>query len=73
MMDGYHRRAAAAEGVVTLELSDPHGDDLPAWEPGAHVDLLLGEGLHGHETVPVELIERVGRDPAKSFMRPEAA
>ena len=23
----------------------PQGDDLPAWEPGAHVDLLLDEGL----------------------------
>jgi ferredoxin-NADP reductase len=40
-----HRRHAAAEGVVALDLVDPHGDDLPAWEPGAHIDLLLDEGL----------------------------
>ena len=40
-----HRRHAAADGVVALDLADPQGDDLPAWEPGAHVDLLLDEGL----------------------------
>jgi ferredoxin-NADP reductase len=40
-----HRRHAAAEGVVALDLVDPHGGDLPAWEPGAHIDLLLEEGL----------------------------
>jgi ferredoxin-NADP reductase len=40
-----HRRHAAADGVVALDLVDPQGDDLPAWEPGAHVDLLLDEGL----------------------------
>jgi ferredoxin-NADP reductase len=39
------RRTAAADGVVVLDLADPHGDALPAWEPGAHVDLLLDEGL----------------------------
>jgi hypothetical protein len=31
------RRTAAADGVVVLDLADPHGDDLPAWEPGAHM------------------------------------
>ena len=40
-----HRRHAAADGVVALDLVDPQGDELPAWEPGAHVDLLLDEGL----------------------------
>jgi ferredoxin-NADP reductase len=40
-----HRRHAAADGVVALDLVDPQGDDLPAWEPGAHIDLLLDEGL----------------------------
>lgn len=34
-----------AEGVLTLTLRDPLGGELPAWEPGAHVDLLLGPGL----------------------------
>lgn len=34
-----------AEGVVRLELVDPEGGDLPAWEPGAHFDLILNPGL----------------------------
>jgi ferredoxin-NADP reductase len=40
-----HQRHTAAEGVVALDLVDPHGGELPAWEPGAHIDLLLEEGL----------------------------
>src|SRR6202048_2633666 len=40
-----HRRHEAADGVAALDLVDPQGDDLPAWEPGAHIDLLLDEGL----------------------------
>jgi ferredoxin-NADP reductase len=40
-----YRRRAAAEGVVALDLVDPRGGDLPGWEPGAHIDLLLEEGL----------------------------
>jgi ferredoxin-NADP reductase len=39
------RRHAAANGVAALDLVDPQGDALPAWEPGAHIDLLLDEGL----------------------------
>lgn len=40
-----HRRRRTADGVVALDLVDPQGSDLPAWEPGAHIDLLLDEGL----------------------------
>jgi len=32
-------------GVLSLELVDPDGRDLPTWEPGAHVDLHLPSGL----------------------------
>jgi ferredoxin-NADP reductase len=39
------RREVAADGVVALDLVDPAGAELPGWEPGAHVDLLLDEGL----------------------------
>ena len=35
-------RTAVADGVVTLDLA---GTDLPVWEPGAHVDLVLDNGL----------------------------
>jgi ferredoxin-NADP reductase len=38
-------REFAADGVLTLTLRDPLGRELPSWEPGAHVDLLLGPGL----------------------------
>ena len=38
-------RTEAAEGVVALVLTDPGGGDLPAWTPGAHVDLLLSPDL----------------------------
>lgn len=34
-----------AEDVVSLELRAPHGDALPAWTPGAHVDLILANGI----------------------------
>ncbi|MFD3725271.1 PDR/VanB family oxidoreductase [Streptomyces sp. NPDC058671] len=36
------RRATPAEGVVELRLE---GGGLPAWRPGAHVDLVLPSGL----------------------------
>ncbi|MGW3175221.1 PDR/VanB family oxidoreductase [Streptomyces sp. NPDC001153] len=38
-------REFAATGVLALTLRDPLGRELPGWEPGAHVDLLLGPGL----------------------------
>ncbi|MEU7279853.1 PDR/VanB family oxidoreductase [Streptomyces sp. NPDC045431] len=39
------RKEPLAEGVVRLSLAHPRGERLPAWTPGAHVDLLLGPGL----------------------------
>ncbi len=38
-------RRNAAEGVVVLDLADPSGAGLPAWAPGAHVDLVLSAEL----------------------------
>lgn len=38
-------RTVASEGVVCLELADARGGELPAWQPGAHIDLLLGDGM----------------------------
>ncbi|MFF5215933.1 PDR/VanB family oxidoreductase [Micromonospora sp. NPDC000442] len=35
----------AATGVAVLSLCRPGGGDLPAWSPGAHLDLELGPGL----------------------------
>jgi ferredoxin-NADP reductase len=39
------RKEVVADGVVRLTLRHPDGDALPAWEPGAHLDLLLGNDL----------------------------
>ncbi|MGV9853043.1 PDR/VanB family oxidoreductase [Streptomyces sp. NPDC003442] len=39
------RREEVASDVVALTLRHPAGRDLPAWEPGAHLDLVLGTGL----------------------------
>ncbi|MGI6871133.1 PDR/VanB family oxidoreductase [Amycolatopsis sp. 3B14] len=38
-------REARAEGVVALTLSRPDGGRLPDWAPGAHIDLVLPNGL----------------------------
>lgn len=35
------RRTVGAEGVLVLELANPSGAELPAWSPGAHIDLRL--------------------------------
>lgn len=35
--------SAAAEDVIALTLGHPHGEDLPPWTPGAHIDLILGD------------------------------
>ncbi|MFC5952100.1 PDR/VanB family oxidoreductase [Pseudonocardia lutea] len=39
------KKETLADGVVQLTLRDPAGADLPAWEPGAHVDLVLSGDL----------------------------
>ena len=39
------RFRAEAQDVVSLELTDPQGGPLPAFEPGAHIDLHLPNGL----------------------------
>jgi ferredoxin-NADP reductase len=41
------RRDVVADGVVTLALAlaDPGGADLPEWAAGAHIDLVMGDGL----------------------------
>ncbi|MBL1116476.1 oxidoreductase [Streptomyces sp. 110] len=39
------RRTDEAHAVVSLELRRPDGAPLPSWTPGAHVDLILENGL----------------------------
>lgn len=38
-------RKDEAAGVISLTLADADGAQLPAWEPGAHIDLVLPNGL----------------------------
>lgn len=35
-------KSVVSDGVVTLELRELESQPLPGWEPGAHVDLVLG-------------------------------
>ncbi|MFJ9153174.1 PDR/VanB family oxidoreductase [Streptomyces sp. NPDC102270] len=39
------RRDPAADGVLALTLRHPLDEQLPEWEPGAHIDVVLGPGL----------------------------
>lgn len=39
------RKQALTADVTLLDLRDPTGEPLPAWEPGAHVDLVLPGGM----------------------------
>ena len=39
------RRSTPTEGVAVLDLTHPENEDLPRWEPGAHIDLILDDGL----------------------------
>jgi ferredoxin-NADP reductase len=38
-------RVEEADGVVTIRLGAPSGENLPQWEPGAHIDVQLGNGV----------------------------
>ena len=39
------RRVTPADGVILLDLAHPENENLPRWEPGAHIDLILEDGL----------------------------
>ncbi|MEU9283430.1 PDR/VanB family oxidoreductase [Streptomyces sp. NPDC048275] len=39
------QREFTADGVLALTLRHPLGEELPGWEPGAHVDVVLGPEL----------------------------
>ncbi|HWN34341.1 MAG TPA: PDR/VanB family oxidoreductase [Pseudonocardia sp.] len=44
-------RARIADDVLALELADPTGAPLPRWQPGAHIDLVLGPTAEGTDLV----------------------
>jgi len=37
-------KSRVAEGVALIELGAPDGSDLPAWQPGAHIDVAVPGG-----------------------------
>ncbi|MER7727278.1 PDR/VanB family oxidoreductase [Streptomyces sp. NPDC096323] len=37
-----HRMTWEADNVLSIELTHPAGDPLPAWQPGAHIDVHTG-------------------------------
>lgn len=39
------QREFAADGVLALTLRHPLGEELPGWQPGAHIDVALGPEL----------------------------
>jgi ferredoxin-NADP reductase len=39
------QREELADDVVGLVFEDPSGTDLPDWNPGAHIDLMLTDVL----------------------------
>ena len=49
-----------SEGVLSFELVDPDGADLPAWEPGAHLDLHLPAGLSRQYSLSGDPEDRTG-------------
>lgn len=39
------RRTRLTDEIVELELRDPDGSDLPPWDPGSHIDIVLSGDL----------------------------
>ena len=44
-------KTTVADGVVALDLVAANGRDLPPWEPGAHIDLILHGGVERQYSV----------------------
>ncbi|MBU9763829.1 oxidoreductase [Mycobacterium sp. TNTM28] len=73
-----------ADGVVSVQLQPRSGELLPAWEPGAHIDLLLPTGIRRQYSLcgPVgersyyrigvrrERTSRGGSEYVHAFLRP---
>ncbi|HEX3787999.1 MAG TPA: PDR/VanB family oxidoreductase [Pseudonocardiaceae bacterium] len=65
-----HSRELLAAGVVGLTLRPVDGGPLPEWQPGAHVELVLGPGLERQYSLCGDPADRAGwriavlREPA---------
>ena len=58
------RRVELASGVIGLRLVSPHGHDLPHWQAGAHIDLMLANGLVRQYSLCGEPTDRRGYEIA---------
>lgn len=67
-----------ADGVIAITLVDPGGDELPAWSPGAHLEIhtpsglvrqysLCGDPANSHEYRVSVLREEEGRGGSKEL------
>lgn len=54
------RFASADQDVVALRLAAPGGGMLPAWQPGAHLDIELPSGLRRHYSLCGDPADRTG-------------
>ncbi|MGI5379564.1 PDR/VanB family oxidoreductase [Streptomyces sp. CA-251387] len=52
------RRESAADGVLALILRHPLGEELPEWEPGAHIDVVLAPGLERQYSLCGDPVDR---------------
>jgi ferredoxin-NADP reductase len=62
------QRDEVADGVVALTLASTNGTALPGWTPGAHIDLIMRDGLTRQYSLcgsPGDEVWRIGvlRDP----------
>jgi ferredoxin-NADP reductase len=48
----------AADGVLALILTNADGGELPCWEPGAHIDLTLPNGITRQYSLCGDTVER---------------
>ncbi|MEU3896690.1 PDR/VanB family oxidoreductase [Streptomyces sp. NPDC045251] len=51
-------RETAADGVLVLSLRHPLGGPLPRWEPGAHIDVVLGPDLERQYSLCGDPVDR---------------
>lgn len=58
------RRALLAPGLVSLRLARADGGAVPAWEPGAHIDLHLPSGAVRQYSLHGDPADRAGYDIA---------
>ena len=47
-----------ADGVLGIVLADPRGNELPPWDPGAHLEVRLPSGRSRHYSLSADPKDR---------------